>query len=316
MIEATAARRWQPGESVVSIRQFDPAAIAELFALTERMRKAPAEASQLGRGRLMATLFYEPSTRTRLSFEAAMARLGGQIISTENAASMSSAVKGESLEDTARIVSGYADVIVLRHHEAGSARAAAAVADVPVLNAGDGPGEHPTQALLDAYTIQRRAGRLDHLRVALVGDMAYGRTAHSLTLLLANYPGQRITFVAPDAARAPAALVAELRERGVDVEESEDFLGVLGACDVLYMTRVQKERFPSPDLYAQAQGRFSLDERALAALSARAWILHPLPRLGELPELVDGDARAVYFEQARNGVPVRMALLARALSVA
>lgn len=315
MIEATAAGRWQAGGSVVSIRQFDPPAIAELFALTDRMQTRPAEASRLGRQRLMATLFYEPSTRTRLSFEAAMARLGGQIISTENAASMSSAVKGESLEDTARIVSGYADVIVLRHHEAGSARAAAAVADVPVLNAGDGPGEHPTQALLDAYTIQRRAGRLDHLRVALVGDMAYGRTAHSLTLLLANYPGQRITFVAPDVARAPAALVAELRERGVEVEESEDFLGALGACDVLYMTRVQKERFPSPDLYAQAQGRFSLDERALAALSARAWILHPLPRLGELPERVDGDARAVYFEQARNGVPVRMALLARALAV-
>jgi aspartate carbamoyltransferase catalytic subunit len=316
VIQATAARGWRAGESVVSIRQFDAAAIAALFELTDRMRERPGGAAELARGRLMATLFYEPSTRTRLSFEAAMARLGGQIITTENAASMSSAVKGESLEDTARIVSGYADVIVLRHHEAGSAEAAAAVADVPVLNAGDGPGEHPTQALLDAYTIVRRIGRLDHLRVALVGDMAYGRTAHSLTLLLANYPGQRIVFVAPEAARAPAALVAELRARGAEVEESEDFLGALHACDVLYMTRVQKERFPSPELYAQAQGRFSLDARALAVLSPAAWILHPLPRLGELPEAVDGDPRAVYFEQARNGVPVRMALLARALAVA
>ncbi len=313
---ATRVGRWQGGGSVVSIRQFDPAAIAELFALAADIQARPGDVADLARGRLMATLFYEPSTRTRLSFEAAMARLGGQIISTENAASMSSAVKGESLEDTVRIVSGYADVIVLRHHDAGSARTAASVVDVPVLNAGDGPGEHPTQALLDAYTIERRVGRLDHLRVALVGDMAYGRTAHSLSLLLANYPGQRITFIAPDVARAPAALVAELSASGAEVEESEDFLGAVGACDVLYMTRVQKERFPSLELYERAQGRFSLDARAMAALAPAAWILHPLPRLAELPEAVDNDPRAIYFEQARNGVPIRMALLARALSLA
>ncbi len=308
--------RWRAGASVVSIRQFDPAAVAELFALAARIQREPAAVQELARGRVMATLFYEPSTRTRLSFEAAMARLGGQIISTENAASMSSAVKGESLEDTARIVSGYADVIVLRHHDAGSAQTAAAVADVPVLNAGDGPGEHPTQALLDAYTIERRLGRLDHLRVVLVGDMAYGRTAHSLTLLLANYPGQEITFVAPDVARAPAPLVGELRARGATVRESEDFLGAIGACDILYMTRVQKERFPSPELYAQAQGRYGLDVEAMRALAPGAFILHPLPRLTELPVAVDRDPRAIYFEQARNGVPVRMALLARALALA
>jgi aspartate carbamoyltransferase catalytic subunit len=307
---------WRAGGSVVSIRQFEPAAVADLFELADRLRERPAAAQDLARGRIMATLFYEPSTRTRLSFEAAMARLGGQVVSTENAASMSSAVKGESLADTVRIVSGYADVIVLRHHEAGSAQVAAAAADVPVLNAGDGPGEHPTQALLDAYTIERRVGRLDHLNVVLVGDMAYGRTAHSLSLLLADYPGQRITFVAPPVARAPAPLVAALRRRGADVRESEDFLGAIADCDVLYMTRVQKERFPSPELYAAAQGRYTLDAAALAALPARAWILHPLPRLGELPEAVDADPRAIYFEQARNGVPIRMALLARALTLA
>jgi aspartate carbamoyltransferase catalytic subunit len=307
---------WGKGTSVVSIRQFDPVRVAELFALADRMGAGGEGVGALARGRIMATLFYEPSTRTRLSFEAAMLRLGGQVVSTENAASMSSAVKGESLADTVRIVSGYADVIVLRHHEAGAARLAAAAADVPVLNAGDGPGEHPTQALLDAYTIVRRTGRLDHLRVALVGDMAYGRTAHSLSLLLANYPGQTITFVAPDVARAPASLVAELRARGAEVVESEDFGAAIADCDVLYMTRVQKERFPSPELYARAQGRFALDAEALARLSPRAWILHPLPRLGELPEAVDSDPRAVYFEQARNGVPIRMALLARALGAA
>jgi len=308
--------RWAARSSVVSIRQFDPAAVADLFELADRMRAGGPDVAELARGRIMATLFYEPSTRTRLSFEAAMMRLGGQVVSTENAASMSSAVKGESLTDTARIVSGYADAIVLRHHEAGSAAIAAEAVDVPVLNAGDGPGEHPTQALLDAYTIQRRIGRLDRLRVLLVGDMAYGRTAHSLSLLLAGYPGQTITFVAPDVARAPVALVEELGAHGVRVEEREDFVDALAACDVLYMTRVQKERFPDPDLYARARGRYTLDAAALLALPATAWIMHPLPRLGELPPEVDMDPRAIYFEQARNGVPIRMALLARALGVA
>jgi aspartate carbamoyltransferase catalytic subunit len=313
--EAAVARpvTWPARSHLVSIRSATAPAVEDLFALADQLA---AGGGTPATGRIMATLFYEPSTRTRLSFESAMLRLGGQVLSTENAAQMSSAAKGESLRDTVRIVSGYADVIVLRHYEAGAAAVAAEVADVPVLNAGDGPGEHPTQALLDAYTIRRTLGRLDGVHLVLVGDMAYGRTAHSLSLLLAEFARSRVTFVAPPQAAAPAWLVAELRAKGVAVEESPDLVAAIRTADVLYMTRVQKERFSDPAQYELARGAYRLDPAALAALPQRAMVMHPLPRLDELPEAVDSDPRAVYFAQARSGVPVRMALLARALGVA
>lgn len=266
-------------------------------------------------GRVMATIFYEPSTRTRLSFEAAMIRLGGAVISTENAAQMSSAAKGESLRDTIRIVSGYADVIVLRHHDQGSAAIAAEVAPVPVVNAGDGPGEHPTQALLDAYTIRRRRGGLEQLHTVFLGDSLYGRTVHSLCLLLAQYPGQRHTFVSPPEAEPPGHLLDALREAGVEITVLTDVQAAVHDADVLYVTRVQKERFTDLGRYQAASGRYWVGSELLAALPERAMILHPLPRLQELPEATDADPRAAYFEQARLGIPIRMALLGRALGV-
>lgn len=308
---------WKPYDPVITIRAFDRESLEEFLHVADRFaRTMGGRDHEIARGRLMATLFYEPSTRTRLSFESAMLRLGGMVISTENAARMSSASKGESLKDTVRIVSGYSDVIVLRHHEEGSARLAAEAALVPVLNAGDGPGEHPSQALLDAFTIHRRLGRLDDLSVVLVGDMAYGRTAHSLTLLLGRFRNVSITFVAPETAQTPPALVAELRATGADVRETEDLTGSLPGADVLYVTRVQKERFPSEEAYRKAQGKYTVDAEVLDRLSRNAILMHPLPRLSELPEAVDRDPRAVYFEQARAGVPVRMALLARSLGLA
>lgn len=308
---------WKPYDSVITTRAFDRASLEEFLHVADRFaRTMGGRDHDLARGRVMATLFYEPSTRTRLSFESAMLRLGGEVISTENAARMSSASKGESLRDTVRIVSGYSDVIVLRHPEEGAARVAAEAALVPVLNAGDGPGEHPSQALLDAFTIHRRIGRLEDISVVLVGDMAYGRTAHSLTILLSTFRSPRITFVAPETAQAPSALVQELRDLGVDVRETENLLDTLAQADVLYVTRVQKERFPSEEAYQKAQGRYTVDGDVLARLNQRAIIMHPLPRLAELPEDVDRDPRAVYFEQARAGVPVRMALLARSLGLA
>ncbi len=308
---------WKAYDSVITIRAFDRDSFEEFLHVADRFaRTMGGRDHELARGRLMATLFYEPSTRTRLSFESAMLRLGGDVISTENAARMSSASKGESLKDTVRIVSGYSDVIVLRHHEEGAARVAAEAALVPVLNAGDGPGEHPSQALLDAFTIHRRIGRLDDLSVVLMGDMAYGRTAHSLTLLLSTFRGVHITFVAPETARTPVTLVQELREHGAEVRETADLLSTLASCDVLYVTRVQKERFPSEEAYQKAQGQYTVDGDVLARLHRNAIIMHPLPRLSELPEAVDRDPRAVYFDEARAGVPVRMALLARSLGLA
>jgi len=304
---------WLPGGHVLSVRQFDRASMGDLMSLADRLMAGRPE--HVAAGRLMASIFYEPSTRTRLSFEAAMAHLGGAVISTENAAQMSSAAKGESLRDTIRIISGYADVIVLRHHDQGSASAAAAVASVPVINAGDGPGEHPTQALLDAYTINRRRGALEGLHTVFLGDSLYGRTVHSLCLLLRQYPGQRHTFVSPPEADPPAHLLAELAAAGVDVCVRTDILAAVATADVLYVTRVQKERFADPAQYQAAAGRYRVDQRVLDALCPDAMILHPLPRLQELPETTDADPRAAYFQQAKLGIPVRMALLGRALGV-
>ncbi len=263
----------------------------------------------------MAAIFYEPSTRTRLSFEAAMLRLGGGVISTENAAQMSSAAKGESLRDTMRIVAGYADLIVLRHHDQGSAQLAAEVADVPVLNAGDGPGEHPTQALLDAYTIQRWRGGLDGLHTVFMGDSLYGRTIHSLCLLLRLFPGQHYTFVAPPNAQPPRALLQELVAGGVRLTVTSDLVAAVRSADVLYVTRVQRERFADPSEYERAARCYRVGPEVLEALPPTGIILHPLPRVNELPEEVDTDPRAAYFQQARLGVPIRMALLGRALGV-
>ncbi|MBO0686975.1 MAG: aspartate carbamoyltransferase, partial [Candidatus Dormibacteraeota bacterium] len=274
----------------------------------------PHDAAGRLQGRIMAALFYEPSTRTRLSFESAMLRLGGRTISTENAREFSSAAKGETLEDTIRIVSGYADVIVLRHPEEGAAKRAAAVADVPLINAGDGKGQHPTQALLDVYTIRDELGRLDEVRVAMVGDLANGRTVRSLAYLLTRYRGVEITFVAPPQVAMGEDIKRHLDQSGVRWQETGDLERVLSEVDVVYQTRIQKERFESEEAYRQVRGTYLIGPEQMHLMRPDAILMHPLPRVDEISAEVDGDPRAAYFRQARNGVQIRMALLDQVLS--
>jgi len=259
------------------------------------------------RGKILSTLFYEPSTRTRLSFEAAMERLGGQVVSVAEAKS-SSAAKGESLHDTIKTVEGYADVIVLRHPQIGAAAEAAQATHRPVLNAGDGAGQHPTQSLLDLYTILEEQERVDGLNVTLVGDLKHGRTVHSLADLLANY-GVRFRFVAPDALRMPGEIVERLRARGITVEESSDLAAGIPGADVLYMTRIQRERFEDPAEYDWLKDAFILTRSMLEPAKNSITVMHPLPRVNEIATDVDVLPGAAYFRQAANGVPVRMALL-------
>lgn len=296
---------------VIEAQQFSRAVMKGIFDLTREMEQVVSRyGSNILNRRIMATLFYEPSTRTRLSFEAAMYRLGGEVITTESAREFSSAAKGETLEDTIRIVEGYADVIVLRHYESGSAQRAADVAAVPILNAGDGPGQHPTQALLDVYTIQKEIGRLDGIRVALVGDLANGRTARSLAYLLTKYEDVKLYFVAPDMVRMKDDIKAYLTEHGVPYEEREDLVKVMSEVDVVYQTRIQRERFGDRIAdYEAVRGKYIIDPAAMALLSDDAIVMHPLPRVDEIDPAVDKDPRAAYFRQAHNGVYIRMALL-------
>jgi aspartate carbamoyltransferase catalytic subunit len=297
---------------VVEVAQFDRPALERLFAATDRMRDLPRRSAPMA-GYTLATIFYEPSTRTRLSFETAMHRLGGNVVSTENAREFSSAIKGESVEDTIRIVEGYADAIVIRHYEQGSAHRAATVASVPILNAGDGPGEHPSQALLDLYTIRHELGRIDGLRVALVGDLRFGRTARSLARLLRQTEGTELIFVSPPAIPMGNDVRAELEQAGVPFRDEPDLDAVLPNVDVVYQTRVQKERFTTREEYEAARGQYVIDAEAMRRLNPDAILMHPLPRVDEITVDVDTDPRAAYFRQAHNGVFVRMALLEHVL---
>lgn len=297
---------------VVDVGQFDRPGLERLFAAADRMRELPRRAAPLA-GYTLATIFYEPSTRTRLSFETAMHRLGGNVVSTENAREFSSAIKGESVEDTVRIVEGYADAIVIRHYEQGSAHRAAAVSAVPILNAGDGPGEHPSQALLDLYTIRHELGRIDGLRVALVGDLRFGRTARSLARLLRQTEGTELVFVSPPAVPMGDDVRAELDDAGIPYRDEPDLDAVLPHVDVVYQTRVQKERFTTPGEYEAARGLYVIDDDAMRRLNPNAILLHPLPRVDEITTSVDADPRAAYFRQAHNGVFIRMALLEHVL---
>ena len=298
-------------QHVIESQQFDRPLLERVFRMADEMREvAQGGGANLLAGRLMATLFYEPSTRTRLSFESAMLRLGGQVITTENAREFSSVSKGETLEDTVRVVGCYADVLVIRHYESGAAQRAAAYAPVPVINAGDGPGQHPTQALLDLYTIQAELGRLDGMRVALVGDLAYGRTVRSLCYLLALYQDVEILFVAPPPVAMRDDIKEYLRRHGTAFREEQDLRSILPSCDVVYQTRIQKERFADrPGDYEAVRGVYVIDREAMDLLPRDAIVLHPLPRVGEILPEVDDDPRAAYFRQVANGVYVRMALL-------
>jgi aspartate carbamoyltransferase catalytic subunit len=255
--------------------------------------------------KILATLFYEPSTRTRFSFEAAMHRLGGRVMSTEHASAFSSEVEGEQVEDSIRIIGNYADVIVIRHHQAGGAGRAAEVSPVPVINAGDGDGgQHPTQALLDLYTIYRERP-LDGLSVAMIGELDRGRTARSLAYLLAKFERVKIYFVSPPDLQMKPDILEYLDEHGVRYELEAELERVIGEVDVVYQTRIRPERIGNLEL----QRRYAINSAVLARMKPDAMILHPLPRTVELDRSVDGDPRALYFRQATNGLYVRMALL-------
>lgn len=279
-------------------------------ALLETADAMHAPASGLGaaplRGRILASLFFEPSTRTRLTFESAMLRLGGQVISAQDAGVSSSAAKGESVEDMVRVVSGYADLIVLRHPACGAAARAARVSAVPVINAGDGAGQHPTQALLDLYTIRAELGRIGGLHVGLAGDLKHGRTARSLALLLALFPDVELSLIAPHALRMEADVLDAVRRRGVAIHETDDLRAAAPGLDVLYQTRLQKERLAAAPLAADLP---VVDLDLMARLPAHAIVMHPLPRIGEIDPAVDADPRAAYFRQAGHGLAVRMAVL-------
>jgi aspartate carbamoyltransferase catalytic subunit len=282
--------------------------------LADDMKSQPHRYAGRLKGQLMAALFYEPSTRTRLSFEAAMLRLGGRTMGTDNAREFSSAAKGETIEDTIRIVSGYSDVIVLRHYEEGAARRASAVSSVPVINAGDGPGQHPTQALLDLYTIRDEIGHVDGIRIAMVGDLANGRTVRSLTYLLSKFRDIRVSFVAPPQVAMRQDIKDHLDEHHVPWVETQDLDAVLPQVDVVYQTRIQKERFADEASYLAVKGVYRIDAHAMSLLRKSAIVMHPLPRVDEIAPEIDSDPRAAYFRQARNGMYIRMALLDRVLS--
>jgi aspartate carbamoyltransferase catalytic subunit len=283
--------------------------LEELFDLAEKIMEAPEKYTEACKGKLMATLFYEPSTRTRFSFEAAMLRLGGQNIGFSEAGS-SSVAKGESIADTASTVSCYADLIVMRHPKEGAPRVAANSARVPVINAGDGGHQHPTQTLTDLMTIRSLRGSLTHMTVGLCGDLKFGRTVHSLIKALSRYEGVRFVLISPEELRVPDYVRKEiLDKKGLDYREVEQMDEVLPELDVLYMTRVQKERFFNEEDYIRLKDRFILDEEKMALAGEKMMVLHPLPRVNEIAVEVDKDPRALYFEQARYGMYIRMALI-------
>ncbi|HSX18670.1 MAG TPA: aspartate carbamoyltransferase [Candidatus Saccharimonadales bacterium] len=291
---------------VVSAKQFDTKTLQEIFNLTDKIKSGKYNKQALA-GKVMVTLFYEPSTRTRMSFEASMLKLGGSVISTENAAEFSSAIKGETIEDTIRIVNGYTDLIVIRHPQSGIADTAAKFSKVPVINAGDGTGEHPTQALLDLYTIFSKFKK-SNFTIAMVGELATYRAVHSLSYLLTLFPDVKFTFVSPK----KLCILPELRERlkksGNKFRETEDLNDGLKDADVVYVTRIQKERLTQAD-YKKYFGVYVIDKNTLKLIKKDAIIMHPLPRINEITADVDSDPRAIYFEEAQNGLYVRMAVL-------
>ncbi|MFA5072657.1 MAG: aspartate carbamoyltransferase [Nitrospirota bacterium] len=298
---------------VIEAQQFDSETINAIFRIAEEMEKKPDQA--LLQGKLMASLFYEPSTRTRFSFESAMKRQGGAVISTENARQFSSKAKGESLEDSIRVISAYCDVIVLRYHKEGGAERAQQFSRVPVINAGDGKGQHPTQALLDLYTIRKAFKKVKGLTIAMVGDLANGRTVRSLSYFLGkHFPDNNIIFVSPEQTKMADDIKAYLKEHNISWNETDDLRAIAPEADVIYQTRVQRERFQDDEqsTYEQvvkASERFIINDEVLGLMKKQAIIMHPLPRITEISFSVDKDPRARYFEQAENGLYVRMALL-------
>jgi aspartate carbamoyltransferase catalytic subunit len=295
------------------MKDFTREDIDEILSLAERLEPcARGKPCRLLEDKLLALLFYEPSTRTRMSFDAAIKRLGGNSLDF-GTVETSSVSKGETLADTVRVVSEYADAIVLRHPQEGAARMAAEYSKVPVINAGDGVGHHPTQTLLDLYTIKRES-KLEGIDVALVGDLRYGRTVHSLAYALALY-GATIYLVSPPQLQMPEHIKSDLSQQGVTLRETSSLEEVLGCVDVLYMTRIQKERFAEQSEYLSVAGSYRLTSEMLSEARSNLIIMHPLPRVGEIDPSVDATTHARYFQQSFYGVPVRMAVLVKLLGV-
>lgn len=302
-----------PFQHLTSTKQLSRADTEEILRVAAEMQKIRATGkSDLLKGKVLASLFYEPSTRTRLSFETAMLRLGGDVLTAEGI-QFSSLYKGETIEDTMEMVGQYADIIAMRHPEQGSADIAASASKVPFINAGDGPGQHPTQALLDLYTINDELGKVDGLNIAMVGDLRYGRTVHSLSYLLGLYKNIRFTLISPKELTMPEKVTSFLDEKKIPYEIHDDISAGLD-CDIMYMTRVQQERFADKSEYERLKLKYILTAAHLKGKKVK--IMHPLPRVGEISTDVDALPNAVYFRQAGNGVPVRMAILAMLLKKA
>lgn len=305
------------GKDILSVKQFSRDDLQYVFGVAHEMRGMVERVGtfDLLKGKILANLFYEPSTRTSSSFTAAMERLGGSVIPI-NEVKYSSVSKGESLPDTIRTLECYADVIVLRHPETGSAAIAAKAARKPVINAGDGTGEHPTQALLDTFTIMEELGRLDNLTVTMLGDLKYGRTVHSLARLLSTFTNIKLNYVSPDILKMPKEVMDEVGEKGIPQKEFSKLEDVLSETDVLYVTRVQKERFEDPADYEKVKNAFVVDTEIMKTAKKEMIVMHPLPRVTEISMDFDDDPRAAYFRQMEYGLYVRMALLAMVLGKA
>ena len=300
---------------LISPLDFTTQELDKLFELAADIEKNPATYAHACDGKILATCFYEPSTRTRLSFESAMIRLGGQVIGFSDAGS-SSASKGESVSDTIRVISGYADICAMRHPKEGAATVASEKSLIPVINAGDGGHQHPTQTLTDLLTIKREKGRLDGLVIGCCGDLKFGRTVHSLIHALVRYPGVRFLFISPEELRIPDYIIEELKEHNIPYEEVIRLEDVLPELDLLYMTRVQRERFFNEEDYVRLKDFYILSKAKMELAKEDMLVLHPLPRVNEIDVEVDDDPRAAYFKQAQYGVYVRMALIMTLLGLA
>ena len=297
------------GRDIISIRDFSKSEILHILDVTSKLEKKSD--SGLLKGKIMASLFFEPSTRTRLSFYAAMEQLGGQVLGFSTTAS-TSIKKGETLYDTIKMVEQYVDVIVIRHPGEGSARLAAEAAAIPVINGGDGANQHPTQTLLDLYTIQKTKGKLNNLTIGLCGDLKYGRTVHSLAVALANF-NSTLYFIAPDSLQMPKKYLKELEDKKIKFKQVKKLEEALPELDVLYMTRIQQERFPDPVEYQKVKGVYRIGLEILKKAKKDLKIMHPLPRVDEIKKELDDTPHAAYFQQAGNGVYVRKALLSLVL---
>ncbi len=303
--------------NIISTSQFKKNEVERILFQALQMEKecASGNINQPLKNKIVVCVFFEPSTRTRLSFETAALKLGASVISVENAKENSSAYKGESIEDTTRMLCSYADVIIMRHFQEGVAEKAATVATKPIINAGDGSNQHPSQAFLDLYTIKKEHNRLDHLNITFVGDLLHSRTLHSLMPFLMMYPGNTFCFISPRELSLPKEYVDELQKKGVSFKEMQNLEKGLSDTDVLYMTRVQKERFQNLGDYEKVKDLFLLKKEHLKDLKKEAIIMHPLPRVNEIDPEIDKDPRAAYFRQAQNGLYIRMALLSYALGL-